>query len=82
MLDMDRIGRLQAQLNKGFDAVFSVGTTSVFPYIMAPITMAANAGKLTVEINPGDTDISDIVDFKVSSGAAPVLRAIVSRLEE
>mmetsp|Transcript_36584 Transcript_36584/g.85880 ORF Transcript_36584/g.85880 Transcript_36584/m.85880 type:complete len:252 (-) Transcript_36584:33-788(-) len=82
MLYMDRISKLQAQLGKGFDAVFSVGTTSIFPYIVAPVTMAANAGKLTVEINPGDTDVSDIVDFKIKSGAAKVLRAIVDRMDK
>ncbi|MGB5524297.1 MAG: NAD-dependent protein deacylase, partial [Polyangiales bacterium] len=53
MLPLDRARVLQEQLMRGFDAVFSIGTTSVFPYIAEPVIDARRRGALTVEINPG-----------------------------
>lgn len=37
---------------------------------------AARSGKPTIEINPGDTEISDIVDIRVKLGAAEALELI------
>jgi NAD-dependent deacetylase len=34
------IRRLKAELREGFDLVFSIGTTSVFPYIAFPVELA------------------------------------------
>ena len=48
MLPPDRVRVLQDQLMLGFDAVFSIGTTSVFPYIAQPVLDARRRGKLTV----------------------------------
>jgi NAD-dependent deacetylase len=53
-----------AQLEAGFDAVFSIGTTSVFPYIAGPVEAAARCGWATIEINPAETRVSSIVDVK------------------
>jgi NAD-dependent deacetylase len=60
--------------------VFSVGTTSVFPYIAEPVLQARARGALTVEVNPGETSLSGIVDEKIAHGAADVLAAIRDRL--
>jgi NAD-dependent deacetylase len=82
MLPTDQIQRLQQELSRGFDIVFSVGTTSVFPYIAQPVYEAKRMGVPTVEINPGGTHVSHIVDYKFTSGAADTLVALWSRYTE
>lgn len=64
------------QLQTGFDAVFSIGTTSVFPYIAGPVEAASRCGWATVEINPGTTRVSGLVNVKLSLRAAEALDAI------
>jgi len=76
MLPADAIQRLYAELDHGFDMVFSIGTTSVFPYIAGPVVQASQMGIPTVEINPTDTNVSRFVEYKLASGAAASLRAI------
>ena len=73
MLPQGPIQHLERQVKKGFDLVVSVGTTSVFPYIAAPVFHARMQGKRTVEINPGVTEVSSMVDLKIAHGAADVL---------
>lgn len=70
------IQHLYAELDRGFDLVFSIGTTSVFPYIAGPVMRASQNGFPTVEINPGDTPVSRYVTYKLAAGAAVSLRAI------
>ena len=82
MLPSLKLQRLQRELMRGFDAVFSVGTSAVFPYIAEPILRARHAGRLTVEIDPGETRVSDWVEERVRSRAAVVLPALVERLTE
>lgn len=76
MLPEEKVESLYRELDRGFDLVFSVGTTSVFPYITEPVLRAKRAGKPTIEINPGETEISDLVDFRVRSGAAEALETL------
>jgi NAD-dependent deacetylase len=80
MLPEFELMRLHAEVSRGFDVVFSVGTTSVFPYISGPVVMAARTGIPTVEINPGVTEVSDVVDHRIASGAAVTLTALRDRL--
>ena len=54
----------------------SVGTTSVFPYIAAPVQTAARADVPTVEVNPGDTEVSHLVQWRLRERAAPVFEAL------
>ena len=61
---------------KPFDIVFTVGTTSVFPYISQPVYYARQLGIPTIEINPGRSKVSDTVDYKISAGAAETLDAL------
>ena len=68
--------RLQAALDRGFDVVFSIGTTALFPYIARPVLVAKSEGIPTVEINPGRTDLSDVVDLRLTAGAAKALGAV------
>jgi NAD-dependent deacetylase len=71
-----QIARLDAELREGFDAVFSIGTTSLFPYIAGPVVQAVRRRRLSVEINPDRTAVSDVVEVKLACGALRGLRAI------
>lgn len=70
------ITRLIAEVERGFDIVFCIGTTSVFPYIQAPVYQARAAGKQTVEINPCDTEVSGVVDHRLCLPASEALLRI------
>jgi len=82
MLPAEQVERLAAELESGFDVVFSIGTTSVFPYIVEPVMLAHRSGWTTVEINPGQSEISHLVDFRLPLGAAVALEAIWDRYRE
>lgn len=82
MLPTDKVANLQRQLIEGFQMVFSIGTSSMFPYIVEPVIQAKRWRVPTVEINPGHTDISNMVDYKIGGGAAESLHAIWEHLEE
>lgn len=71
-----KLHQLYDELHTGFDMVFTIGTTSVFPYIIEPVLAAKHNGWTTVEINPGTSRVSEMVDIKLSLGAATALDAI------
>ena len=79
MLHEATIEKLYLECDEGFDAVFSVGTTSVFPYIAAPVLSAAGRGVPTIEINPGASQVSEVVQIRLPLGAAAALDAVWSR---
>jgi NAD-dependent deacetylase len=81
MLPPGAVAALGRELERGFDLVVSIGTTSVFPYIAAPVVLARRAGHATVEINPGTTEVSQVVAHRMRSRAAVALDAIWYRLE-
>ena len=81
LLPEGKVERLYREVDRGFDMVFSVGTTSVFPYISEPVLRARRAGQPTVEINPGETEISDLVDFRLEMGAMDALVRLWERWE-
>jgi NAD-dependent deacetylase len=81
-LPVDVVEKFYAELDTGFDAVFSVGTTSSFPYIAGPVETARRRGWFSVEINPGTTRVSSHVDVKIPLGAAAALDAIWKRWQE
>lgn len=72
----EKLRRLDKEMRTGFDLVLSIGTSSLFDYISAPVRSAHAAGKMTVEINPAHTPISDLVDVKIQAGAALALDQI------
>jgi len=80
MLDRRKFVTLNHQLRQGFDAVFSVGTTSTFSYITRPVLLLKQQA-LTVEINPGDTSISGFVNHRLKIGAGEALQLIKNELE-
>lgn len=62
--------------------MFSIGTTSVFPYISSPVEVAKQRDKPTVEINLSTTRVSRIVRYRLEMGAAVALNAIWARYNE
>ncbi|HCH62482.1 MAG TPA: NAD-dependent protein deacylase, partial [Deltaproteobacteria bacterium] len=61
-LPADAVQTYEAELARGFSAVVSVGTSSLFPYISAPVQVVQAAGGLAAEINPSSTAVSPVVD--------------------
>lgn len=82
MLPTHAVETLFLQLQRGFDLVITIGTTSVFPYISQPIVLAKQQGIPTVEINPGETMVSHLVDYKINQGAAAALTQLWSRWQQ
>lgn len=70
------VQHLEQVLDEGFDLVFSIGTTSVFPYIAQPFLAAEHCGALAVEINPGDTRVSPHAHVRWQTGAAAALEQL------
>ncbi|MBK9032540.1 MAG: NAD-dependent protein deacylase [Myxococcales bacterium] len=66
----------EAEVARGFDIVFLIGTSALFPYVARPVLLAKSEGVPTVEINPSATDLSDVVDFRFATTAKHALRAL------
>lgn len=75
-LPTDPFTRLQAELETGFDIVFAIGVTTMFPYLARPLLIAKQEGIPTVEIGPSQTDVTDVVDFAFKGSPAKVLELI------
>jgi NAD-dependent deacetylase len=75
-LPFHKVDRLYQELETGFDLVFTIGTTSVFPYVAEPVVRAWQLGKPSVEINPGPSEVSELVTVRLALGAATALDAI------
>ena len=73
--------KLQSELERGFDLVVVIGTTAMFPYIARPVLVAKSEGISTVEINPTQTDLSDVVDMKLRAQPAYALSKIWAAYE-
>lgn len=81
MLPADAVARYETALTTGFDLVMAIGTTAVFPYIAAPVSIAARSGVPTVEINPTESEVSRLVEDRIPLGAADALSRIWRRLD-
>ena len=57
----------------GFDIVFSIGTSAMFPYITGPVYEAIRCDKTTVEINPVAGELSHRVSYYFPMGAVEAL---------
>jgi NAD-dependent deacetylase len=75
-LPAPQVGAYETEVSRGFDLVVSVGTTSLFPYIAGPVLNAHRRGTPSVEINPGRTEVSDLVTVQLALTAARALDAI------
>ena len=81
MLSPQKLDRMRDAVADGFDAVLSIGTTSVFPYIAEPMRRAHRLGLPAIEINPGDTEVSHLASIRIRCGAAESLDAIWTRMQ-
>ena len=77
MLPESALELFELEQGKGFDLIFSVGTSSIFDYVAYPVMMAARRGIPTVEINPEPTLLSDVVQFRFPAPAGGVLQRIL-----
>ncbi len=75
-LPEEAVARLYRELEAGFDVVFSIGTSGLFPYIQEPVVAARRIGVPTIEINPAETILSSTVDYRLPLGAATALDEI------
>src|ERR1035437_1440407 len=73
----DALEQFELEQDKGFDLVFSVETTSVFYYVTQPVVAAARSGVPVVEINPEETPISDLADFRFVEPAGRTMRVLL-----
>lgn len=73
MLPMNAVNQLYKTMEHGLDAVISIGTTSIFPYIAEPVRRATQKNVLTIEINPGDTEVSHLVRYHLRDRAVIIL---------
>ena len=76
-LPEEALERFVIEQARGFDLAFSIGTTSVFPYVVQPLLKAARQGIPTIEINPEDTPLSDVVTFRFQQPAGNVLKNLL-----
>ncbi|UCJ15084.1 NAD-dependent deacylase [Pseudomonas sp. MM211] len=80
MLPEEAVGRLYAQLETGFDLVISVGTSASFPYIVEPLLRTRRSGGVTVEVNLSQSEVSDLVDFRLQERALDVFPELLSHI--
>lgn len=81
-LPEEALFRLRRELDIGFGAVFSIGTSGVFPYIQQPFVAARRIGSPTIEINPTETVLSAFADYRLPLGAANALDEIWRRFQD
>jgi len=74
------VAQLEVQMRRGFSLVIVVGTSASFPYIAAPVQLARSWGARTVEINPGTSTVSGMMDLRLPARAAPTLDALAAAL--
>jgi NAD-dependent deacetylase len=81
MLPEDALEEFENEQRQGFDLIFSVGTTSVFNYVLAPIFNASYRGVPTVEINPEETPLSGVVTCRFAAPAGKVLQELLTAVQ-
>lgn len=81
MLPKAALLALAEAIDEGIDAVLSIGTTSVFPYIAGPVRQAVRIGVPTIEINPGESEVSGLVRLRIRERAAMALPRLLRALD-
>jgi NAD-dependent deacetylase len=77
MLSPDTLKLFYDECRQGFDCCFTVGTSSLFAYVQEPVFLLKSQHRPTIEINPAETEISDVTDIKIRDGAARALGLIL-----
>ena len=76
MLPSRELERFDAALRSGIDLVLSIGTSSAFSYIQAPMLWAREEGIPAVEINADVTPVSSVATHRIEAPATLALRRI------
>ena len=82
LLPEEALSQLRRELEIGFGAIVSIGTSAVFPYIQEPVLAARRMGVPTIEINPSETVLSHHADYRLAMGAAKAMDEIWSRFHK
>ncbi len=77
MLAHEPIIRIENFISGGVDVALVIGTEAVFGYIQGFAMAARRAGALLVEVNPGQTPLSDAADVRLQGPAGAVLPRLV-----
>ncbi|CAF1159118.1 unnamed protein product [Didymodactylos carnosus] len=80
MLPAPALTRLSEIMDKGVDAVITIGTTSVFPYIAGPVLRASETNAITIEVNPSNTKVSHAVRYRLRERAIVALPELLKYL--
>jgi NAD-dependent deacetylase len=81
LLPAERVRRIRQEFYETVpDLVLAAGTSALFPYISEPVALARRAGRLTVEVNPEPTCLSEGVDFSLRCTAARAMPSIARAL--
>src|SRR5437868_2061938 len=81
-LPLDQLAPLEEEMARGFDLIFTIGTTGVSPHIAGPVEWAAREGTPTVEVNPVTSRVSHRVRVWLALGASRALHAIWRRFRQ
>lgn len=76
-LPQEETSTLYRETALGFDLVMSIGTTSVFPYIAAPMRYAREWGALAIEVNPATTEVSPYADLRFPLRSVPFFERLM-----
>ena len=80
MLPLEKVQRIREEFYYDPpDLVLCVGTSAMFPYIVEPVSVAAQAGRLTIEVNP-EPQLGEIVTHTLTEKAGTALPAIAAEL--
>ena len=79
-LPQDVLERFWDEVEEGFDAVVTIGTSGSFPYILEPFKWFHQVGVPTVEINPLVTRMTPHARFHLPLGAASGMEAVMKAL--
>jgi NAD-dependent deacetylase len=79
LLPEEALSQMRRELEIGFGAVVSIGTSAGFPYIQEPVFAARRMGVPTIEINPSETLLSQHVDYRLAIGAVTAMDEIWTR---
>lgn len=71
---------LEELARTGVDLVMSIGTSSLFPYITAPMQLAHQLGIPTVEVNLQTTDASEFAKYRLEMECKDALEHIAQQI--
>lgn len=80
LLPMDGLRRVDGFCAAGVDVCLSIGTSSLFAHVAGPLLEIRRRGGYCVEINPGESAVSDWVQERLPTRAAAALDAIWNRV--